>query len=218
VAEEEDDRSAARDGLTAADGRGLRRQGVKTRTRLLDAGTAVLAERGYHSARVDDIVRAAATSHGTFYLYFSDKEDLLRAMVARCSEELTALATSLGEVGPGPDGEAELRSWLARFLGAYGRNGAVIRAWAEDQPSDPELAGLADDAFSDVSAALRRRLTEAGAGTGGRPKAPVAAVALLAMVERFAYFRSSRELAFTDAAALDTLSRVIHRGFFAGVA
>lgn len=204
------------DAATAADGRGLRRQGRKTRTRLLDAGTAVLAERGYHSARVDDIVRAADTSHGTFYLYFSDKEDLLRAMVARCSEELTALATSLDEVAPGPEGEAALRSWLARFLDAYGRNGAVIRAWAEDQPSDPELAGLAGDAFSEVSAALRRRLTEAGAGTGGRPKAPVAAVALLAMVERFAYFRSSRELAFDDATALDTLARVIHRGFFAG--
>jgi AcrR family transcriptional regulator len=214
----EDDLTAAPDGLTAADGRGLRRQGLKTRTRLLDAGTAVLAERGYHSARVDDIVRAAATSHGTFYLYFSDKEDLLRAMVARCSEELTALATSLGEVHAGPDGEAELRAWLAQFLDAYGRNGAVIRAWAEDQPSDPQLAALAGDAFSDVSAVLRRRLTEAGAGSGARPKAPVAAVALLAMVERFAYFHSSRELAFDDATALDSLARVIHRGFFAGVA
>lgn len=204
------------DAPTAVDGRGLRRQGLRTRSRLLDAGAAVLAERGYHSARVDDIVRVAETSHGTFYLYFADKEDLLRALVARCSEELTALATSLGQVGAGPEGEAALRVWLGLFLEAYRRNQPVIRAWAEDQPGDPELAGLAAEAFGEVSAALRTRLTESGAGQDGRPKAPVSAVALLAMVERFAYFRTSRDLEPDDEAALDSLARVIHRGFFAG--
>jgi AcrR family transcriptional regulator len=211
-----DGATAADDAPTAVDGRGLRRQGRKTRNRLLDAGTEVLTERGYHSARVDDIVRAAETSHGTFYLYFADKEDLLRALVARCSEELTELATSLGEVDAGLAGEAALREWLGRFLEAYRRNQPVIRAWAEDQPGDPELAGLADESFGEVSAALRKRLTESGAGQDGRPKAPVSAVALLAMVERFAYFRTSRDLALDDEAALDSLARLIHRGFFAG--
>ncbi len=57
--------------------------------RLLDAGMRVFAERGYHAARVDDIVRAARTSHGTFYLYFANKEDLL------CT-----LATCLRRAGP----------------------------------------------------------------------------------------------------------------------
>jgi AcrR family transcriptional regulator len=212
-----DGTAPADDGARSVDGRGLRRQGRRTRAKLLDAGADVLAERGYHSARVDDIVRAADTSHGTFYLYFSDKEDLLRALVSRCSEELTELATSLGEVGPGPEGEAELRGWLERFLDAYRRNQPVIRAWAEDQPSDPELAGMADDSFGAVAAALRKRLTESGAGQGGRPKAPVSAVALLAMVERFAYFRTSRDLAIDDDAALDSLARLIHRGFFGGL-
>jgi AcrR family transcriptional regulator len=36
--------------------------------RLLDAGVEVFAARGYHAARVDDIVKVAETSHGTFYL------------------------------------------------------------------------------------------------------------------------------------------------------
>src|SRR5262249_24193130 len=56
----------------AADANGARdrrAQGSETRGRLLDAGLAVFAERGYHASRVDDILRAAATSHGTFYLY-----------------------------------------------------------------------------------------------------------------------------------------------------
>ena len=44
----------------------------------------VFADRGFHAARVDDIVRSARTSHGTFYLYFTNKEDLLRALATEC--------------------------------------------------------------------------------------------------------------------------------------
>ena len=60
------------------EGRELRRQGKRTMAKLTDAGMRVLSERGYHAARVDDIVRLAKVSHGTFYLYFSNKEDLFQ--------------------------------------------------------------------------------------------------------------------------------------------
>ncbi|MDQ1383890.1 MAG: hypothetical protein QOG65_1269, partial [Actinomycetota bacterium] len=54
--------------------RELRARGRDTKRRLLDAGESVLATKGYHSTRVDDVVKVARTSHGTFYLYFSNKE------------------------------------------------------------------------------------------------------------------------------------------------
>src|ERR1700720_2177211 len=65
---------------TPPQARELRAQGRKTMRRLLDAGMRVFADRGFHAARVDDIVRAARTSHGTFYLYFTSKDDLFRAL------------------------------------------------------------------------------------------------------------------------------------------
>ena len=49
----------------------LRARGHRTRARLLAAGAEVIARKGLHAARVDDIVKAARSSHGTFYLYFS---------------------------------------------------------------------------------------------------------------------------------------------------
>jgi AcrR family transcriptional regulator len=102
-----------------ADDRELRTQGKRTMAKLLDAGMQVLADKGYHAARVDDIVRAADVSHGTFYLYFSNKQDLLRAMAGRCADEMVAVVTSLDEVGPGAAGQATLRSWLDDFLENY---------------------------------------------------------------------------------------------------
>ncbi len=57
----------------------LRSQGKRTMRKLLDAAMVAFDNRGYHATRVNDVVEIAKTSHGTFYLYFSNKEDLLRA-------------------------------------------------------------------------------------------------------------------------------------------
>ena len=40
----------------------------------------VLPARGYHDARVDDIVAAAGVSHGSFYRYFENKDDFFRVL------------------------------------------------------------------------------------------------------------------------------------------
>src|SRR5918911_5111699 len=91
-------------GGAPAQERELRAQGKKTMRKLLDAAMVVFEKRGYHAARVDDIVKVARTSHGTFYLYFSNKEDLFRALLADVAEELNALSESLGTVGPDHEG------------------------------------------------------------------------------------------------------------------
>ena len=99
-------------GGTPAEGRELRARGQRTMRKLLDAGIEVFGKRGYHPARVDDIVKVAKTSHGTFYLYFSNKEDLFRALALDVAEQMDALADSLGAIAPTPEGFDELRAWL----------------------------------------------------------------------------------------------------------
>ena len=48
---------------------------------LLAAGREVFVKRGYHGARVDDIVAAAGMSHGAFYQYFKNKDDFAHVLV-----------------------------------------------------------------------------------------------------------------------------------------
>ena len=108
--------------------------------KLLDAAMVVFARRGYHAARVDDIVKVARTSHGTFYLYFSNKEDLLRALVDEAGEVVAALDAALG---PGraraPTGWQELRAWMEQFSEAWQRYAPVLRAWTDLVMSDTVL-------------------------------------------------------------------------------
>ena len=205
-------RDSVRTPGTPASERELRTQGKQTMAKLLDAGLQVLTERGYHAARVDDIVRMADTSHGTFSLYFANKEDLFRALATECAEAMTALAATLGPVTPDAAGRDELARWLAQFLATYRRYGAVVRAWMEDQVVDPELVRVGLKAFAAINANLRTRLDDAQPDHLGNPEAATAA--MLAMVERLAYFTSSRDLGYDDAAVVDTLATMLHRGVF----
>lgn len=199
---------------TPARQRELRAQGRQTMRRLLDAGLRVFAERGYHASRVDDVVRAAHTSHGTFYLYFTNKEDLLRALAVDCAQELTALADTIGPITPDATGRTELRAFLGRFLDTYKRYGPVIRAWMEDQVGDRDVDRLGVKAFTAIGDRLGRRMREVGVAFAADDQAAVGA--LMAMLERFSYGVASRRVMVDDETLLDTLSTIVHRGFFNG--
>lgn len=189
--------------------RALRAQGRKTMRRLSDAGLRVFARRGYHQARVDDIVRAARTSHGTFYLYFSNKEDLLRQLAVECAEAIEELATRVPAVTPDAAGRDALHAYLGSFLDTYGHYGVVIRAWMENQVSDRKVDKLGVDAFTHIAEAFAVRLHEAGV-----PDDDATLAGLMAMLERTSYAMTSRDLGLDRTLALDTLTTIIHRGFF----
>jgi TetR/AcrR family transcriptional regulator, fatty acid metabolism regulator protein len=88
-----------------------------TRDRILQAALQVFAEKGYHRAAVDDIVRASATSKGAVYHHFPNKEALFLALVdalaARLAERVAvAIDASHGALGKV---EAALRAALETF-------------------------------------------------------------------------------------------------------
>jgi len=59
--------------------------------RLLDAALRVIRTKGYGASTVDDICRAAGVSKGSFFHYFSTKEDLALAAAAHFSAGADAL-------------------------------------------------------------------------------------------------------------------------------
>jgi TetR/AcrR family fatty acid metabolism transcriptional regulator len=52
-----------------------------THQRILDAAIEVFASKGYHNARVDEIVDVSGTSKGSVYFHFPSKEDIFLALV-----------------------------------------------------------------------------------------------------------------------------------------
>lgn len=54
---------------------------AERRQDLLRAARDVFATKGFHDAKVDDIVAAASVAKGTFYLYFTDKRSVFSELV-----------------------------------------------------------------------------------------------------------------------------------------
>jgi AcrR family transcriptional regulator len=194
-----------------APARELRARGQATRNRLLDAGVEAFAAKGYHATRVDDVVKLARTSHGTFYLYFANKEALFGALASEVAEETRKLAESLEPLRPGDLGRHALRDWIQRFADLYEHYGAVIRAWTEAEIGGSEFGKLGTDVLSQFTRILTHRVAEV-APRGLDPI--VASLALVAMVERLNYYVLSRQVDVTRDDMVDTLARVMHASLF----
>ena len=193
-------------------GRALQARGQRTRQRLLDAAADVFDRTGYHAARVDDVVAAAESSHGTFYLYFTSKEDLFEQLVGEVSTELHGLIGELAPVTNSARGRGALRTWLARVSEVYARHGRVIRAWTEAELSGDPVGRHGDDVLTDLALALTHRM-RVPKRSGLDPT--VATLALMMMVERLNYYAASGQLELHDEnELLDTLTDVIMAAAF----
>jgi AcrR family transcriptional regulator len=201
-------------GGAPAQERTLRSQGKKTLRKLLEAAIVVFDKRGYHAARVDDIVRVAKTSHGTFYLYFSSKEDLFRALLSDVSQEMTALSQSLPSIGPNKAGYLALREWLDRFYELYLHYHPVIRAWMEQEVGNLDLGRIGAGVLGTFTATLVDRVSEIDPPPVDDPE--TAALAMVAMVERFSYYSVIQVVPLDRDVMLDTVATILHIGLFGG--
>jgi AcrR family transcriptional regulator len=181
--------------------------------RLLDAAMRAIDERGYHATRVQDVVDIANTSHGTFYLYFSNKEDLVRALTVQAASEATKMSRAMTDAGSA----LRLDSWdqLRKWVGGYSQNwyhyAPLFRSWTDLVAIDD---GVADQIRRMVLAhrdAIAARVAEAD-GTG-RLDPEVAGMAVIALLDRFHFLREFVGEPVDDA-ALDTVTTIVHRALF----
>lgn len=193
---------------TPATGRELRARGQRTVRKLLDAGIDVFGSKGYHPARVDDIVKVAKTSHGTFYLYFANKEDLFRALVLDVGDEMGALVERLGALAPTDESFAMLRKWLVEFADLHRRYGPVIKAWTEAEIDASEFGRLGASVLGDFVVTLGQRIAKSKAVVAD-PQ--LAALALVAMIERANYYAMSNQI---DGDVTDTLATIAFTSLF----
>lgn len=99
------------------------------RNAILDAAEIVFAERGFHGARIQDIAERARIAVGTVYNHFSQKDDVLSALLEERTEGLLAQVRAGGD---DPEGfRARLEARVARML-AYVREHRAFFAIANE--------------------------------------------------------------------------------------
>ena len=204
------------DGGVPALQRELGAHGRETVRRLLEAGRVEFEEAGFQAARVEDIVKRAKTSHGTFYLYFANKDDLFRTLLRDALVDMANITDEFPVVTSNEAGRAALRKWVESFSDTYAAHATVIRIL-----SQAEIVG--ESVFSDglqllfrLSEAMTQGMTAADGGPAGdglrTEHAELTAVACLMMLERINYLFSA-EVRLPKDEMMDRLAAIIYAAF-----
>lgn len=178
-------------------------KGRRTRTGLIESALRVFERDGFIDVRVDDIVTEAGVSHGTFYTYFSSKEEIFRAVIEQ-HQSIIEQSAHRAITPHGASARTRIEASNRAYLEGYARHSRLMELWAEAAVLHPELADLLEElSLFNIERTERflRHLKATGA-IADDVEPEYAAKALNAMVMQFAIrlFRDDPEDVDVDTA------------------
>ncbi len=198
---------------------GKRDQNRRARTQgLLDAAQALFLERGIENVTIDEITRTAGVAKGSFYRYFSDKDQLVRALIEPGRERV---------VGAFERAERRLRRATdpAHVRHAYLRLGRELAAMLISKPGITKLylqesrapaveARIAVRELEHEVAARALRLTEVAFSHGllRRVHPQVSTLAVIGAAERLLHAFYQGDLKVDPTVAIQDLVAIVLDG------
>jgi AcrR family transcriptional regulator len=199
-------------GGSPAQDRELRAQGRETVRKLLEAGTAEFEERGFNGVRVDDVVKRAGISHGTFYLYFANKEDLFKALLRDALHDMESVTGDFPVVTSDETGLRVLRAWVRKFSAAYAAHGTVLRTLSSAN-ARMEMFSDGLQMFASLTDAMTTGMTAAAAAAGRHQEnAELTAFACLMMLERVNFVMTT-EVVLPEDIMADKIADIMFAAF-----
>lgn len=125
------------------------REKMRQRKEMLDAALELFSEKGYHNASMHEIARKSEFAIGTLYKFFTNKEDLYKAlMLEKFDTFLEALVKAVEE----PEDQIERLRNYVRAKGQIGRdNVSVVRLYFA------ETRGASFSIMADLDRKIRER-------------------------------------------------------------
>ena len=115
-------------------------RGERTRANLLQAAKEIFEEQGFFDARITDIAARAQVAHGTFYTYFTSKEEIFRELALNIADELSApLADVILAPGSKATPEERIREAMRRHLERYRAQAKIMGVIEQVSRTDPVL-------------------------------------------------------------------------------
>jgi len=101
--------------------------GKRTLRAMLGVANQLIADRGYRGLRIDDVVKAAEVSRGSFYTYFENIDDFVCVMGLRAIHQASEVVRERPDVPV----RASLRRWLRRYAEVHVTTGQLVNVWIE---------------------------------------------------------------------------------------
>jgi AcrR family transcriptional regulator len=161
-------------------------KGERTRERLIVAARKIFERDGYFEARVADIAGEAGVGHGTFYTYFTSKDDVFVAVAQLVTDALFQAYTlphGLGAV-------QRIHETNRRYVERYEENAIMLGLLDQVAPTSPPLRemrlGIRRHFAERLEAAIAR-MNHLGKTAEPRLDPFAAGIALGSMVDQICY-------------------------------
>jgi TetR/AcrR family transcriptional regulator, ethionamide resistance regulator len=174
---------------------------------IIAAAEAFLRERPFRELTVDEVMRRTELSRPSFYVYFTDRHQLVLRVVEHLGAELFAMSDRwLRGTGEGPE---LAREALEGVVQVYADHGPVMRALADAASDDPGVEQAYNaivQAFVDATA--RHIEDEIAAGRILQLDARETARALVWMMERYLNLSLGRDPQTSREAVSEALTTI----------
>jgi AcrR family transcriptional regulator len=189
-------------------------RGRRTRAKLVDAARTIFERDGFADARIMDIARLAGMSYGSFYTYFTTKEEVFGEVARAMQREMLSASTPGAANEPVQARPVRVFDAVAsanrRYLLSYQRHARLMAVIEQAALRNEELFNIrreVREAFVDRSTKAIARWQAAGLADPALD-AGYAASALGSMVDRFGYVWFVLDGSFEMDKAVDNLSRL----------
>jgi AcrR family transcriptional regulator len=182
---------------------------------IIAAAESLLREQPFRELTVDEVMRRTELSRPSFYVYFTDRHQLVLKVVEHLGGELFTMSDRwLRGTGEGPE---IARAALDGIVAVYVEHGPVMRALA-DAAADDRGVEQAYNALVQtfIDATARHIEEEIAAGRMLSVDARETATALVWMMERYLNLSLGREPLTPRQTVVDTLATIWTRVLYGG--
>lgn len=188
---------------------------LSTRNRIINVATEVFFEKGFSDTKIDDITHYAGLSHGTFYIYFKNKKDVLYELV---KETFDLIYEATEEPWKREHSFHSLQDSIHGFFLMYQSHWKVIRTWKEVAMQDPEFMKMWETLVDKITHRIQQNIESSlRRGRCQQIEPVVAARALSGMIDHYANDSLMKEETIDFDLVSQTLAQIWYYGIY-GVA
>ena len=184
------------------------------RQQILECARDVFSKRGYHDAKIEDIVNAAGVARGTFYLYFEDKRAVFEEIVDRAFAQIGMVIVRVDPKDKARSLAEQVRENIQRIVSTLIEDRATTRillsdAMGVDPAFDRKLRAFYEIAENLLEESLREG-QELGVVVPGDAK--MLAHLTLGALKEVLYQVVKRDAGYTNAEIVDGVERYLRQG------
>jgi AcrR family transcriptional regulator len=187
---------------------------AERRQKILTHARDVFARRGYHDAKIEDIVLAAGIARGTFYLYFKDKRAVFEEIVDRAFTQIGMAIVRVDPRDPARTVAEQVHENTRRIVGTLLEDRATTKILLTDAVGlDPAFDRKLQSFYEVVEGLLVESLSEGqelGVVAPGDPR--MFAYLILGAMKEVLYQVVRRDAAYSESKVVDGIYDFLGQG------